>query len=212
MTDDEAVEPFSNITPNDGEGKAPTDDTKFLGQKERRRSSGVKVFLGDYLSLSTNQSIQKILQKHGDTSVSFSDVIIKINKRNKMQERILLITESAIYNVDPGSYKVKRRIGLKELGSLSLSKLPDNFFCLHVPSEYDYLLVSNKKTEIVTKLVENFENNTGKALPVVFGNCFDYRIDVDTFREIQFTTVDGGVSTQIFTKKKGKDAVGTAKK
>jgi hypothetical protein len=25
---------------------------------------------------------------------------------------------------------------LKELGSISLSKLPDNFFCLHVPSEY----------------------------------------------------------------------------
>ena len=48
----------------------------------------------------------------GDMSVAFSDVIIKINKRNKMQERILLITEAAVYNIDPGSYKVKRRIDL----------------------------------------------------------------------------------------------------
>ena len=68
------------------------DENKFLGQKERRRSSGVKMFLGDYLSLATNQSILKILAKSNEQTVAFSDVVIKINKRNKMQERILLIT------------------------------------------------------------------------------------------------------------------------
>jgi len=55
----------------------------------------VKMFLGDYLSLATNQSIIKILAKSGEQTVSFSDVVIKINKRNKMQERILLITGTA---------------------------------------------------------------------------------------------------------------------
>ena len=133
------------------------DENKFLGQKERRRSSGVKMFLGDYLSLATNQSILKILAKSNEQTVAFSDVVIKINKRNKMQERILLITgqstswhifwkliciflsfpfffffffcwkisnqpapscisawiETGLYNIDPGSYKVKRRIPLK---------------------------------------------------------------------------------------------------
>jgi len=200
---EEFDEPFQNITPNDGKGKA--DDIKFLGQKERRRSSGVKMFLGDYLSLATNQSIVKILAKSNEQTVAFSDVVIKINKRNKMQERILLITESGLYNIDPGSYKVKRRIPLRDIGSISLSKLPDNFFAIHVPSEYDYLLVSNKKTEIVTKLVENYEAAVGKPLPVNFGNSYEYKIDQDTYREIQFTTVDGGVSTQIFTKKKNKE-------
>ena len=53
------------------------------------------MFLGDYLSLATNQSIIKILAKSGEQTVSFSDVVIKINKRNKMQERILLITGTA---------------------------------------------------------------------------------------------------------------------
>jgi len=194
--------------PNNGPAAKPGeggDNKLFMGQKERRRSSGLKMFLGDYLNLSTNQTIIKLLAKHGDTSVAFSDVIIKINKRNKMQERILLITEAAVYNIDPGSYKVKRRIDLLELGEIRLSKLPDNFFCLHVPKEYDYLLVSNKKTEIVTKLVENYAQKKGSDMPVTFSNSFDYKIDQDTYREIQFTTVDGGVSTQIFTKKK-KDA------
>ena len=96
---------------------------------------------------------------------------------------------------------------MSELGSISLSKLPDNFFCIHVPSEYDYLLVSNKKTEIITKLVDSFPKNTsGKQLSVNFANSYDYRIDTDVYREILFTNVEGGISTQIFTKKK-KDVV-----
>jgi hypothetical protein len=201
---DDDVEPLSMVVPNSTEG-ASTDSKLFMGHKERRRSSGLKMFLGDYLSLATNPNVIKILSKHGDTSVSFSDVIIKINKRNKMQERILLVTESAIYNIDPGSYKVKRRIDLLELGEIRLSKLPDNFFCLHVPKEYDYLLVSNKKTEIVSKIIENYGAKKGSDIPLTFSNSFDYKIDHDTYREIQFSTVDGGVSTQIFTKKK-KDA------
>lgn len=179
------------------------DDQKFLGQKERRKSSSVKMFLGDYLSLASNSSILKVLAKNGDSSIIFSDIIIKINKRNKMQERILMVTDQAIYNVDPGSsHKVKRRIPLKDLGGASMSTLPDNFFCLHVPSEYDYLLVSNKKTEIITKIKDAYEKLCGSALSVEFGNSFEYRIDDSVVREILFTNVEGGISTQIFTKKK----------
>ena len=63
-----------------------------MGHKERRRSSALKVFLGDYLSLATNQTVSKMLSKNNDTVISFSDVVVKINKRNKMQDRVLLIT------------------------------------------------------------------------------------------------------------------------
>ena len=67
------------------------------------------------------------------------------------------------------------------------------------------MLVSNKKTEIVTKLVSAQEKmNNGTRLPVNFGNSFEYKIDNDVFREILFTNVEGGISTQIFTKKKNK--------
>jgi hypothetical protein len=38
---------------------------KFLGEKERRRSSALKMFLGDYLNLTSNQSINKMLAKNG---------------------------------------------------------------------------------------------------------------------------------------------------
>ena len=128
------------------------------------------------------------------------DVIIKVNRRNKMQERIFLLTETAIYNVDPGNYKCKRRIQLKELGSVSLSKLPDNFFALHIPHEHDYLLVSSKKTEVVSRLIEAYENLTGEPLSINFSNSFEYRISDNTMREIHFSRVEGGVSTQIYVR------------
>jgi hypothetical protein len=38
---------------------------KFMNQKDRRKSSQVKMFLGDYLSLATNQTILKVMAKHG---------------------------------------------------------------------------------------------------------------------------------------------------
>lgn len=176
---------------------------KFMGQKERRRSSVDKEFFGDHLSLGQNAQITKMLAKHGDKLIIFSDLIIKVNKRNKMQERILMITESSIYNIEPQSYKMKRRILLKGVASISLSKLPDNFFALHVPSEYDYLMVSTKKCEIISKIVATsrvLDNAAGTTIN--FANNFDYRIDSETQREIHFSRVDGGVSTQIYTKKK----------
>eukprot|EP01137_Pigoraptor_chileana_P009300 Opistho-2@57329 len=179
---------------------------RFMGQKERRRSSAVKMFLGDHLGLASNVNVVKLLAKNDDKKIVFSDVITKINKRNKMQERVFLMTDTAMYNLEPNSYKCKRRIPLKEIGSVSLSKLPDNFFALHVPTEYDYLLVSSKKTEIVSKILEAYEAVLGKELPITFANSFDYRIDQDTVREIHFSRVDGGVSTQIYTKKKSRDA------
>jgi len=64
-----------------------------MGQKERRRSSALKMFLGDYLNLASNAPVLKLMARYGDKTVIFSDVIIKVNKRNKMQERIFLLTE-----------------------------------------------------------------------------------------------------------------------
>ena len=41
----------------------------------------------------------------------------------KRQERILVVTTQALYNVDPDGYKVKRRIDLRAIDELSLSCL-----------------------------------------------------------------------------------------
>jgi len=46
----------------------------------------------DYLNADLNPTIRRIFEKTGDTRCVFSDIVVKINKRNKMQERMIVLT------------------------------------------------------------------------------------------------------------------------
>jgi len=89
-----------------------------------------------------------------------------------MKRCVLMITDSAIYIVDPEVDALKRRIVLAAVERVCLSELSDNFFAVIVPSEYDLLMASTRKTEIVTVLVEatKAKSATGFELDVVFSN------------------------------------------
>lgn len=113
---------------------------------------------GDHLCLAGNHSVQKMLNKHGQNTplpemVKFSDFVIKINRREKEQTRVMLITNKAIYNLMPNNYgNCKRRIPLDEVGSITTSQVSEEFV-IHVPSEYDYRFKSTKK-ETIAKLAQ----------------------------------------------------------
>lgn len=60
---------------------------------------------------------------------------------------------------------------------VSLSELSDNFFALRIPSEYDCLMASTRKSEIVTVLVEAVKqlissNSPENELQVVFSHRY----------------------------------------
>jgi hypothetical protein len=88
-----------------------------------------------------------------------------------------MISETSLYNLDPHHYKIKRRIFIKNIGSISSSCLSDNFFILHIPTEYDYVFISNRKTEIIVKLMGLYERLTGKPLPINIDNRIEYKGD-----------------------------------
>eukprot|EP01084_Bolivina_argentea_P056013 102570_1 len=85
----------------------------------------------------------------GNETVKLSTKIFKLNRKNKKQERIFLLTNSAIYNIKPGKNTIteirnrnnnispQRRIDLISILSITLSIL-SNEFTLNIPSEYDY--------------------------------------------------------------------------
>ena len=52
----------------------------------------------DQLSLSGNNSVKKMMAKHGSKTekIQYSDFVIKINKRDKEQTRVLLVTDKAL--------------------------------------------------------------------------------------------------------------------
>ena len=79
----------------------------------------------DRLNFENNATIKKII---GEEKIIFSDKITKINVDkvlNKSQERNILITNLAIYNIK-GDEK-KRRIRIDELQGITISKLSHQF-------------------------------------------------------------------------------------
>jgi len=101
--------------------------------------------------------------------------VIKINRREKEQTRVMLITNKAVYNLMPNNYgKCKRRIAIDELGSVTASQVSDEFV-LHVPAEYDYRFKSAKKDtickvlqDLFKKYIQKHDKNKKKRLNVTF--------------------------------------------
>ncbi|OVA06374.1 Myosin tail 2 [Macleaya cordata] len=162
----------------------------FMGVKVRRRASLHRDYRGDYLDVPSQPSLMKILDKQGDRKVLFADKVLKFTGSGKMKRRVLLITDFAIYIVDPESGSLKRRIALAAVDKLCLSELSDNFFAIIIPSEYDILMASTRKSEIVTVLVDATKSTSDYELEVGFSNTFEYHAAAELIKEVQFEEVE----------------------
>ena len=115
----------------------------------------------DKLNLEDDDDIKKEI---GDETIYFSDKLRKIRQSlfNSQQERNILITNKAIYNLK--GKKVKRRIELAKIKGITISKLSDQFILHGNEEEYDYLLLSDKRFQIVKTLQTLFNLLTNKDL------------------------------------------------
>ncbi|KAJ8747947.1 hypothetical protein K2173_001421 [Erythroxylum novogranatense] len=182
------------------EGNVTENQEPFMGVKVRRKASLHRGAKGDYLDVPSHPYLTKILQKQGDNQVLFADKVLKFTGTGKMKHRVLLITDFAIYLVDTESDSLKRRIALAAVEKICLSELSDNFFAIIIPTEYDILMASTRKTEIVTVLVEATKSASNYELDVVFSNSFEYNASAELVKEIQFEEVEGGVKTRFLRK------------
>jgi serine/threonine protein kinase len=133
----------------------------------------------DFLSLKDDPDIGEMLERvhAGDGSgvglrerVVFSAAINKMNNKGKSQERLLLITDKALYNMKPSNRKkFQRRISYEVLESVTMSMISDEFV-LHIPTEYDYRLMSIYKREVIDCMQQNFLKDRGHTLTVNFSN------------------------------------------
>lgn len=169
----------------------------FMGVKVRRRSSMYRVFSADYIDVPANPTLVKLLSKQGDKQVLFADNVMKLNRKCKLVRRVLLITDVALYILDSTFFRIKHRVPLQNIEKVSLSELSDNFFAISIPSEYDCLMASTRKSEIVTVMVEAVKQLIGSNSPendlqVQFANSFEYYIDAEHIREVHFESVEGG--------------------
>ncbi|MCD9642958.1 hypothetical protein HAX54_030026 [Datura stramonium] len=135
-----------------------------------------------------------------DKKVLFADKVLKFTSTGKMKRRILLITDFAVYIVDPDIDALKRRISLAAVEKLCLSEVSDNFLAIIIPTEYDLLIASTRKTEIVTVIVDTTRSQSDYELEVLLSNRFEYNATSELVKEIDFEETEGGVRTRIVRK------------
>jgi len=189
----------------------------FKGQKERTRQSmarGVVAFFGDFLGFQEDNEIMGILRSNGDSKVVFSEVVNKVNKRLKIQERILVMTDKAVYNFvklkkpkKGQNYELKRRIEMRGINGISVSKLADNFFVIHVPAEYDYVYETANKTVFITLLKREYSERLGRPLDIKVVESIAYRLKSSKENSINFAKNEAAVMPDV-KKVKGQLQVG----
>ena len=92
----------------------------------------------DLLNINEDNEILNLLKNE---KVYYSDVITKINKYVLSQERSIILTNVALYNMK--KKELKRRIPYKEILGISYSSISNEFVVHGNNSQYDYYYNSN---------------------------------------------------------------------
>jgi hypothetical protein len=112
---------------------------------------------------------------------------LQYNRRNSGQQRVLVLTSTAIYNFIPKKYELRRRIAIQDLRSVSLSRLCTDLIVLHHATEHDYLLTSPKRPELMYHLQAAFKrlSNGMQSLPYDFSERLYVADKENRMRDIQ---------------------------
>lgn len=128
----------------------------------------------DYLKLRNDKNVKKMLKKVGDNYpnpeiIELSTKLLKINRKGKEQQRVLMLTNKAIYNIKPNKLgSCQRRIIMGAVASIT-SALKSQEFTINVPTEYDYRYKASdhtQKNEIIQSLCQLYGKLTGLKLNV----------------------------------------------
>jgi len=171
----------------------------LLGKKDRRAESQERKFEGDYIRYDQNYGLQNALGPNKSERVLFADQVLKLNRRLRLERRDLILTVDAIYFVmratklNQALYKLSARIRIAEITKMALSTLQDNFVVLYTP-QADFVFENHRKTEFLSIVMEYYQNQMGKALPVEFTDTINYRTNHGDTRTFTFQQ-DGSAST-----------------
>jgi len=117
---------------------------------------------GDYLALENSNAYQSSLntikKKSGFNRVIFSAHVRKVNKHNKNADRALLVTDRAIFKLDPGKgYKpMTKGVPLLKLRGMSVSVGSDQFLALHIDGADDIVVCMDKiEQDLIAEAVAN---------------------------------------------------------
>ena len=135
----------------------------------------------DFLNFTKNQYIKATVIRN--ETIQFSDRIIKVNNLGFKQERNIIITDKAVYNLKKTT--LKRRIDLKVIKGITLSKTSDEFVIHCNDEDYDYQYISPKKKTIIEILAKYYYNISQQELKLFELNVGSLSTFVTTKKEKQ---------------------------
>lgn len=114
----------------------------------------------DSLCFNEDKQIRKFIR---DETILFSDVISKKNHYGITQQRSILITNKAIYNID--KKELKRKIDIKNVKGLTSSTETDEFVLHCVELEHDYHFMHKNKKKLIEIINDIYYFNNNNFLP-----------------------------------------------
>ncbi|XP_062897777.1 myosin IEb [Mobula hypostoma] len=181
-----------------------------LNKKERRRNSINRNFVGDYIGMDSRPELRQFMGRR--ERIDFAHTVLKYNRRFKSVKQDLILTPHSLYLVgrekvkqglEKGTIKevLKRKIEIPKIQSVSLSTLQDDFFIVH-EAQYDSVLQSIFKTELLSLLWKRYQERAQRDLPLKFSNLLEFKVKKEGWgpwaaagtRQIQFRVGQGDVA------------------
>eukprot|EP01095_Lingulamoeba_sp_RSL-Kostka_P011943 TRINITY_DN4654_c0_g6_i1.p1 TRINITY_DN4654_c0_g6~~TRINITY_DN4654_c0_g6_i1.p1 ORF type:complete len:227 (+),score=63.68 TRINITY_DN4654_c0_g6_i1:53-733(+) len=147
----------------------------FVYNKERRRDTILLRYKGDYIKAKGGSLNRAIAKKYQEKKIMFAAKVKKLNPKFKVQNRVLIVSESSLYNVGGMTgNKIQRRIPFSNIESISLSPYSDNIFIVNVQNEHAYTFITPKKIEVISIIYDLMKENLQKTLTINFSDNIDY--------------------------------------
>ncbi|CAH0487004.1 unnamed protein product [Peronospora farinosa] len=167
-----------------------TEFERYLGKKKRRRDSLDRLYQADYIGVNKYPAYASIIQGHTESRSSkagldrghkekllFLGTVEKVNERWAHQTRVLMISETRVFNLKADKIqqpKERRVFEIARLTGLAMSTQPDNYLILRVKGEIDLMVQVSQKTEVVQALRSRMEKGYGRELSVEFSDELDF--------------------------------------
>ena len=116
----------------------------------------------DYLNWSNDKDILNLIQNE---TLYYTNKIQKINHYNIAQERILILTNEAIYTLQNIQKKsLKRKMKYSEISGITFTKSSQEFVVHGKDDEYDYQFQTPDKNILVCLIAYFYESQTNSNL------------------------------------------------
>ncbi|XP_071478875.1 unconventional myosin-Ia-like [Diadema antillarum] len=160
-------------------GEKVTASILFKDKKALYPKSVPVPYKGDYVLLRNNAKYKKNYGESSDQFIVFADIMSKVNRNNgKVTQQLVVLTTASFMVMDQKSLSQKNRVPLAAISGMTVTPYSDYIMVIHVTKgeentkKGDYVFMSEKLIEMVTKFHRTIRTATNKDVTVTVADRF----------------------------------------